>query len=144
MRKKLGANNMLDIEKSLFGHLFEVHPLQFQGQLHVILCKVPRSSSIERMCLEFDIGNFIVEFGPADFALVSGLNIRGPIETPEQSDFHTKILNGIDKVTFDDIKTDFSLHVGTPGFSFGLTVGVFVHHVRCSSNGSKIGYESFN
>lgn len=107
MVEELGSNNMTDIQQSPFGHLFEVHPLQFQGQLHVILCKVLRASSKQRMCLEFDIGNFVVEFGPADFALVSGLKIGGPIVTPAESRFYTENFKGSTKVSFDDIKTKF-------------------------------------
>lgn len=35
------------------------------------------------------------------------LNTGGPTETPLQSDFHIQILEGLDKVSFDDIKKRF-------------------------------------
>lgn len=93
---------------SPFGHLFEIpEDFQFQGQLYVIMSKQLRSSSLERKCLEIEIGNSLVEFGPADFALMSGLRMNGSMETPKASEFHNEVFGGRNRLFMDDIKRKF-------------------------------------
>lgn len=71
------------------------------------MCKALRPSSKQRMFLEFSIGKYVVEFGHVDFALISGLNMCGPKETPSTSDFESDVFCGCGKVNFKDIKKNF-------------------------------------
>ncbi|KAH6755175.1 hypothetical protein C2S52_023659 [Perilla frutescens var. hirtella] len=76
---------------SCFGHLFQQQEFICQGQLLGTLLKKLQRHSLKRMRLSFKINNDIVEFGPKEFAVMTGLRLAGDPVTPSTSAFYSDV-----------------------------------------------------
>ncbi|KAH6783956.1 hypothetical protein C2S52_008915 [Perilla frutescens var. hirtella] len=59
------------------------------------------------MRLAFKINEQLCEFGPKEFAVMTGLNFNGPLDTPKSSKFHNSVFNGKCSIFLKDIHKAF-------------------------------------
>ncbi|KAH6815332.1 hypothetical protein C2S51_020152 [Perilla frutescens var. frutescens] len=89
---------------SCFGHLFQQQEFICQGQLLGTLLKKLQRHSLGRMRLSFKINSDIVEFGPKEFAVMTGLRLAGDTETPSTSAFYSEVFKNKKPLYFVDIE----------------------------------------
>ncbi|XP_057773985.1 uncharacterized protein LOC130993180 [Salvia miltiorrhiza] len=94
LRQHLSHANFAHVRSSCFGPLLEIINFEFQGQLYNVMCRRLQSGCVKKMVLQFRIGNHVVEFGPADFAIMTGLRFNGNTNLPESSTFHQTVFSG--------------------------------------------------
>ncbi|KAH6809107.1 hypothetical protein C2S51_026890 [Perilla frutescens var. frutescens] len=95
------------LNASCFGHLLSIPDIQFQGQLYHVLIKKLEKSSLARQRLSFRISNRVIEFGPREFSLMTGLSMHGWEEPPSDSEFHETYFHGRTDLVFSDIQKSF-------------------------------------
>ncbi|XP_057793177.1 uncharacterized protein LOC131009786 [Salvia miltiorrhiza] len=106
IRDRLSLANICALRLSSIGHLVDMADLQFQGQLYIAMCRMLRNPS-NPGCLTYNIGHSLVDFGPGDHALVSGLKMTGSKQLPASSQFHATVFKGVKKLSFSDIQKRF-------------------------------------
>ncbi|KAH6756759.1 hypothetical protein C2S53_000849 [Perilla frutescens var. hirtella] len=104
IRDNLDDANFEKIKGSCFGHLFQQPEFNCQGQLLALLLKKLQRHSGGRMRMSFKINDDIVEFGPKEFAVMTGLRLAGNTETPSTSAFHSEVFNNKKPLYFVDIE----------------------------------------
>ncbi|KAH6787286.1 hypothetical protein C2S52_006838 [Perilla frutescens var. hirtella] len=104
IRDNLDDANFEKMKGSCFGHLFQQQEFICQGQLLGTLLKKLQRHSLKRMRLSFKINNDIVEFGPKEFAVMTGLRLIGDPETPSTSAFYSDIFKNKRPLYFVDIE----------------------------------------
>ncbi|KAH6780988.1 hypothetical protein C2S52_012225 [Perilla frutescens var. hirtella] len=100
----LDQANFEKIKGSCFGHLFLQPEFNCQGQLHAILLSKLQRHSVSRKQLSFKINGDIIEFGPKEFAVLTGLMLTGDAETPSTSAFHHEVFKNKNSLYFVDIE----------------------------------------
>ncbi|KAH6794378.1 hypothetical protein C2S52_004855 [Perilla frutescens var. hirtella] len=106
IRTHLAQKNLMLLSASCFGHFLRIPDIQFQGQLYAALLRT-LSSSLARMRLSFRINDRIVEFGPREFSLITGVSMEGWVEPPTASAFHQNFFHGRTDLLFCDIQKSF-------------------------------------
>ncbi|KAH6827641.1 hypothetical protein C2S53_018899 [Perilla frutescens var. hirtella] len=104
IRDNLDDVNFEKMKGSCFGHLFQQTEFSCQGQLLATLLKKLQRHSLGRMRLSFKINNDIVEFGPKEFAVKTGLKLAGDTETPSTSAFYSEVFKNKKPLYFIDIE----------------------------------------
>ncbi|XP_057803682.1 uncharacterized protein LOC131019007 isoform X2 [Salvia miltiorrhiza] len=107
IRELLSVANMSLMRNSCFGHLFDIGPLNFQGELLMLLCKRLHSNSLDLNTLLFKFGDRTVEFGRSEFCLLTGLKFSGSFILPNESEFHSTAFASRSTVFFGEIETEF-------------------------------------
>ncbi|KAH6757438.1 hypothetical protein C2S52_023431 [Perilla frutescens var. hirtella] len=107
IRENLGMENLHELEKSCFGKFLAVPAIQFQGQLFNVLIRKLDKSSLGKLRLCFCINDSEVVFGPAEFALITGLNFKRGRDPPNESEFHEVVFHGAEDLVFYDIHKAF-------------------------------------
>ncbi|KAH6837259.1 hypothetical protein C2S53_003046 [Perilla frutescens var. hirtella] len=104
IRDNLDDAKFEKIKGSCFGHLFQQQEFICHGQLLGTLLKKLQRHSLKRMRLSFKINNDIVEFGPKEFAVMTGLRLAGDPETPSTSAFYSDVFKNKKPLYFVDIE----------------------------------------
>ncbi|KAH6794742.1 hypothetical protein C2S52_005219 [Perilla frutescens var. hirtella] len=104
IRDNLDDANFEKMNGSCFGHLFQQPEFSCQGQLLGTLLKKLQRHSLGRMRLSFKINSDIVEFGPKEFAVMTGLRLAGDTETPSTSAFYSEVFKNKKPLYFVDIE----------------------------------------
>ncbi|KAH6763010.1 hypothetical protein C2S52_020443 [Perilla frutescens var. hirtella] len=65
--------------------------------------------------MSFQINDSVVDFGPSEFAIMTGLKFHDWAEPPETSNFHNTVFNGKRALLFVDIHNHFLNECGTCG-----------------------------
>ncbi|KAH6811396.1 hypothetical protein C2S51_025158 [Perilla frutescens var. frutescens] len=107
IRSHLSVEKRELLNASCFGHLLSIPDIQFQGQLYHVLIKKLEKSSLPRQRLSFRINNRVIEFGPREFSLMTGLSMYGWEEPPSDSEFHETYFHGRTDLVFSDIQKSF-------------------------------------
>lgn len=107
VRSMLSPRNLMLLRKSCFGHFFESADFQFQGQLFCILLKKLVKSSKQRNRLSFRINKQVIDFGPAEYALMTGLKFSAMESPPDDSEIYQNVFNGKRFLQFKSIDTEF-------------------------------------
>lgn len=116
----LNKDNKDNFKKSCFGHLMGMKPLQFQGQLMLqLLFRQDSSCSTDRVI--FHINNKEAEFGPKEFALITGLHFGVTPSFPKESNLHRDVFKGKKGLVLLDIEKAFE-EVGRKKKGKGTTV----------------------
>ncbi|KAH6787281.1 hypothetical protein C2S52_006833 [Perilla frutescens var. hirtella] len=107
IRENLGKENLHQLEQSCFGKFLVVPAIQFQGQLYNVLIRKLDKSSLGKLPLCFCINDSEVVFGPAEFALITGLNFKRGRDPPNETEFHEVVFHGAEDLVFYDIHKAF-------------------------------------
>lgn len=103
----LSNNQMNILQKSAFGHLFDIPNMQFQGQIfNVLLCKLRGASTTQDM-LEFIFDDAVPgsDFWSEEFRVMTRLRFTIDDHLLEESEFHQRFFNGKCPMVLYDIYT---------------------------------------
>lgn len=103
----LSTENMRRMRCSCFGHLFDIPRFHNEEQVFSHLVTKLDGSSQRRMRLSFVIGKYSHDFGPEEFAAITGLKFGGCIKLPENSDFHRDVFGEQAIIKFYDVEKKF-------------------------------------
>lgn len=114
IKKNLEKENLEKFERSCFGHFLNIKQIKFQGQIlmHLLMHIDMDASNKERLVLR--INNSVIEFGPRDFSLITGLrlgavdaNLETFVSSASSSSIQKDVFKSKPKIFVENIRTAF-------------------------------------
>ncbi|KAL8483779.1 hypothetical protein ACS0TY_026459 [Phlomoides rotata] len=106
LRQKLSKTNKERLKNTCFGQFYDLEKIQFQCQLFLHLL-FRQDKDFKSDSIIFHINNCKAEFGPMEFAVITGLKFGPTTEIPDSSKFFNKVFRGKTSLQVKDVQLAF-------------------------------------